>query len=335
MDSFGFFYRFTEHLTIQIISDCIHMPMLLGSQKISCTSKLQIPHGNLEAASQICVFTDCSQSLLCSLLQHHILSVHQKCVSRAVGPSDSASQLIKLGESISVRIMDDHGINIGNIQPCLNDGSGNQHINISIYKTVHNVFQFPLAHLPVGKIYSCLRHQLCNAQCHICNIRYPIINIIHLPASAKLPVNGFPYSLFIILHYISLDRHSVHGRLLQYAHISDPDQTHMKGSGNRCGSKSKYIHIFFQLLYLLLVSDPETLLLIYDQKTQIFKFHILGQDPVGSDHHIHLSFFQIFNCLFLLGRRAETAEQLHTYRKFLHSLDKSIINLLSQNGGRC
>ena len=79
--------------------------------------------------------------------------------------------------------MDDHGINIGNIQPCLNDGSGNQHINISIYKTVHNVFQFPLAHLPVGKIHSCLRHQLCNTQCHICNIRYPIINIIHLPTS--------------------------------------------------------------------------------------------------------------------------------------------------------
>ena len=31
--------------------------------------------------------------------------------------------------------------------------------NISIYKTVHNIFQFPLAHLPVGKIHSGIRQK--------------------------------------------------------------------------------------------------------------------------------------------------------------------------------
>ena len=78
----------------------------------------------------------------------------------------------------------------------------------------------------------------------------------------------------------------------------------------------------------------ETLLLIYDQQSQILKLHVLRQDPVGSDDHIHLTFFQILDGLFLLGRSAETAEKFHTYRKFLHPLGKCIINLLRQNGSR-
>ena len=79
--------------------------------------------------------------------------------------------------------------------------------------------------------------------------------------------------------------------------------------------------------------NPETLFLINDQKSQIFKLHIFGKDSVSSDDHIHLTLFQIFDGFFLLCRSPETAEQFHAHRKLFHSLDKSIINLLRQN--RC
>ena len=55
---------------------------------------------------------------------------------------------------------------------------------------------------------------------------------------------------------------------------------------------------------------------------------------MGSDHDIHLTFFQILNRFFLLGRSPKTAQQIHTHGKFLHSLDKCIIMLLGQNGRR-
>ena len=49
--------------------------------------------------------------------------------------------------------------------------------------------------------------------------------------------------------------------------------------------------------------------------------------------NIYLPVFEIFDGFFLLCRCTETAEQVHTYRKLFHSLNKSIINLLCKN--RC
>ena len=51
------------------------------------------------------------------------------------------------------------------------------------------------------------------------------------------------------------------------------------------------------------------------------------------DQNIHQSFFQIFCCLLLLGRRPKPAEQIHAHRKFFHPLHKRVVMLLCQN--RC
>ena len=53
-----------------------------------------------------------------------------------------------------------------------------------------------------------------------------------------------------------------------------------------------------------------------------------------SDDHIYLPFFQIFYGLFLLSRSSKSAQQFHTYRKLLHSLDKGIVYLLGKDRSR-
>ena len=214
MNTLRLFHCFIEHLTIKIISNRIHMSMLLRTQQISGTSKFQISHCNLKSASQIRILADRSQTLLSRLLQHHILSVHQKRIGSSVGTPDPSPKLIKLRKPVSVWIMDNHSIYIGNIQPCLNDRGGNQHINIPVYKGIHHILQFPLTHLAMSKIHPCVRHQLRNTQGNICNIRHSIINIINLSASAQFPVDSLSDCLFIIFHNICLDRHSVHRRFL-------------------------------------------------------------------------------------------------------------------------
>ena len=80
--------------------------------------------------------------------------------------------------------------------------------------------------------------------------------------------------------------------------------------------------ILFQLLDFLLVSNAETLFLVNDQKPQILILHILRKNSVSTDHNVYLSFFQILQSLFLLGRCTESAKQIHAHRKLLHSLDK-------------
>ena len=84
----------------------------------------------------------------------------------------------------------------------------------------------------------------------------------------------FTDSLLIIFHYICLDWHSVHRRLLQNTHISDSNQTHMQRTWDRRCCERQYIHIFLQLFNLLFMRNSKALLFINDQKTKILKLDI-------------------------------------------------------------
>ena len=98
------------------------MPMLLCSQQIARPADFQIPHGNFKAAAQIGKFPNCLQALFRHLFQHLIPAVHEESIGRPAGTPHSPPQLIKLGKPHIVRIMDNHGVYVGNIQPGLYNG---------------------------------------------------------------------------------------------------------------------------------------------------------------------------------------------------------------------
>ena len=52
-DSLCFLDSLTEHLTVKVITNCVHMPVLLSTEKISCSTKLQILHSYLKTASKV------------------------------------------------------------------------------------------------------------------------------------------------------------------------------------------------------------------------------------------------------------------------------------------
>ena len=81
------------------------------------------------------------------------------------------------------------------------------------------------------------------------------------------------------------------------------------------------------------MGNPEPLLLIYDQKPQVLKLHILGKDPVGADDNIHHALAQVLKGPFLPGRSTEPGQHVDPHREILHPLDKRIIMLLGQNRG--
>ena len=81
--------------------------------------------------------------------------------------------------------------------------------------------------------------------------------------------------LVVVLHDVRLDRNTVHRRLLENAHVADPDKAHMKSSRNRRCCQGQNVHILLHLLDLFLMSHTEPLLLINDQKSKVLKLHIL------------------------------------------------------------
>ena len=132
-----------------------------------------------------------------------------------------------------------------------------------------------LRHLPVSKRHCRVRNKFLHMICNFRNITYPVIYIIHLSVPIQFSLNSFTDHLIIVLHHICLDRHPIHRRLFQHAHIADSNQTHMQRPRDRRGSQRQYIHIFPQFFNLLFVCHAKSLLFIYDQKSQILKFHIL------------------------------------------------------------
>ena len=250
------------------------MAVLLCPEEIAGTTDLKITHGDLEATAKIGKFPDRMETFFRHFPQHFVSAVHQKGIRRPVRTSDTPAELIKLRQAKIVRVMDDHRVDIGNIQSGLYDCRGYQHINLTIDKVIHDLFQFTLFHLPMCKCHSGFRHKRCDLICRLYDRVDTIIDIVDLSAPCQFPADRFPHHLFVVFHDICLDRHTLHRCFLQNAHIADPNQAHMQRPWDRRCRQGQYIYVFPQLFDLFFVRDTETLLLVDDQKTEIFELHI-------------------------------------------------------------
>ena len=79
---------------------------------------------------------------------------------------------------------------------------------------------------------------------------------------------------------------------------------------------------------------PEPLFFIQDKKTKIFKCHIPGKQPVGSNNDIDFTVSQFFDDVTLLTWRTEPAQAGKTHRKPFKPFRKSGKMLFSQNSCR-
>ena len=327
-------HGFLQHLAIQIVAYALDVSVLLFAQQRTGAADLQVTHRDLETAAQFGKFPDRRQTLLCHFLQHLVALVHQECIAGTVGTSYTPAQLIQLRKPQLVGIVNDHGIDIRDIQTGLNDGRRYQYIDLFADETQHDIFQFTLLHLSVRISHTCFRHQLRHHGRHILDVIYPVIDIVHLAAAVQLSLHGFAYHFFIKFADIGLDRLSVERRFFQKAHITYAYETHMQGTRDRRRRQGQYIHIAAQLLDLFLMRHTEALFLIDDEQSQIRIDHILGQEPVCADHDIHQAALQILERFFDLRRRAETGKHLDTDRILRHTFAEGIEMLFRKDRGR-
>ena len=82
------------------------------------------------------------------------------------------------------------------------------------------------------------------------------------------------------------------------------------------------------------MADAEALFLVHDQQAQILERHVLLQQLVGADEHIHLPRRRAAQRVFLLLGRAEPGEHVDIDGKTAESLFRRHIVLPGQNGGR-
>ena len=327
-------HRLSQHLAVQLIAHGLHVTGLLRPQDIAGAAQLQVPHGDLYAAAKLRIFPDGLQPLFRHLRQHAVPAVHQECGGRPGRSSHAPAQLIQLAQAKAVRVVDDDGIHVGDIQAGLYDSRRHQHVRLAAHEFQHDLLQFPLLHLPVGKDHVRVRHQRLNVPRDLTDGLNLIVDVIYLPAPGQFAGDCLPHQLIVIFHDIGLDGLPVQRRLRQNAHIPDADHAHMKRTGDGRGREAHHIHRLLHLLDLFLVGHTETLFLIDDQQPQILELHIFRKKPVRSDGDVRRAPGQLCQGLPLFLGRTKAAEKFHPHRVVLHPLQEGIVVLLRQDGRR-
>ena len=81
------------------------------------------------------------------------------------------------------------------------------------------------------------------------------------------------------------------------------------------------------------MAHAEALLLVDDQKSQIFKMHIFLQQFVRADNEINFAGLQLLQSLFHLRRRAEARQHVDRHRERAEAFESGQIMLLRKH--RC
>src|SRR5262249_24430385 len=86
-----------------------------------------------------------------------------------------------------------------------------------------------------------------------------------------------------------LDGKSVDGRRLDDGEIAHAGQRHVERAGDGRGGEGEGVHAGAELLDPLLVGDAEAMLLVDHEEAQGAKAHVLGEEAMGADDHVHPS----------------------------------------------
>jgi hypothetical protein len=116
--------------------------------------------------------------------------------------------------------------------------------------------------------------------------------------------------------------------------IAQARHGHVERARDRRGREGQDVDLAAQILELLLVAHPETVLLVDDRQSQILEFQVGLQQLVGPDQDVDRAVGQTFEHLLLLLRRAEPRQALDLDRPVGEAVGEVLEMLLGEQGGR-
>ena len=103
------------------------------------------------------------------------------------------------------------------------------------------------------------------------DVLHTIVDIEHLAASQQFAAYGCGDLRILVGAHIGQHRQPVFGRGGERGHLANAGHGHFQRARDRRGRQGQHVHVGAQGFQRLLVFHAETLLLIDDQKPQIFK----------------------------------------------------------------
>ena len=110
-------------------------------------------------------------------------------------PPDPAAQLIELGKTERVGVVDDDGVDVRNVDARFDDRRGDENIEILAHEPEHDLLQHLLVHLPVTDAEAGLRHELAQLVRQTVDVMDTVVDEVDLAAAVDLPQDHLPDQL--------------------------------------------------------------------------------------------------------------------------------------------
>ena len=103
-------------MVVELEADSRDLAVLLLTEQVAGAANLEVAHGELEPGAEVLQVTDDVEAFVGLLGERPRGRIHHVCVRALPRTSNASAQLVELREAEPMRIIDDDGVGVRNVE---------------------------------------------------------------------------------------------------------------------------------------------------------------------------------------------------------------------------
>src|SRR4051794_25214985 len=216
-----------EHLRVHLEADGGDLAGLLAAEDVARAADLEVLGGDAEAGAEVGELLDGGQALACVRAQHAVAGDEKIAERQPVAASDAPAELVELREPEALGVVDENGVAGRDVDAVLDDGRGQEDVELALDEGEHDALQLALVHLAVADGDAQSGDELLQVLLHGVDRFDPVVNEEDLPPAPDLELDGLGDEVVLERHDGGLDGQAVLRRRFDHADVADADERHV------------------------------------------------------------------------------------------------------------
>ena len=322
-----------ENLLVSFVTHVGNEAALLRAQEVSGSADVEVLQGYVESAAQVAEFFQCLQPPPAFVGQLGEGRRQQIAEGLAVAPPYAPAELVQVAEPEVLRLVDNDGVHVGNVDAVFYNGGGQEDIEVVVYEIEDDLFQHFGLHLPVGYADAGVGHEAAEACGQLFHVADAVVYEEYLAAAAHFEADGVGYERVVERMYLGLYRIAVGRRRIDDREVAGSHEGKLERAGDGRGAQRECVHIDTQLAEFLLHADAELLLLVDDEQPQVLEMHARSDEGVRAYEDLYLPCGQVLEQEVGLACGAPAAQVVHPAGEVLQPLAESLVVLEGKHRG--
>jgi hypothetical protein len=182
---------------------------LLRPQQVAGAADLQVAGGDAEAGAQVAELADRQQAPARPLGEHGVRRHQQVAVGELVAAPDPAAELVELSQPEAVGAVDDHRVDVGDVDAVLDDRGGQQQVELAAVKACMRFESSASSSWPWPTVTRRPGTSSRRKEATSSIVLDPVVHVVDLPAALELGLDRLAHQLLGRRGQAGLHRHAV------------------------------------------------------------------------------------------------------------------------------